>query len=246
MRACIVQARMGSTRLPGKVLAELGGKPMLVRQLERLSRCRMLDRIVVATTTLPADDVIQAVVVAAGFPVLRGPVDDVLERYRWAARVLHAEVVVRVTGDCPLIDPVVVDRVVTAVEDRSTPCDYASNTLRRTWPRGLDVEAFHADVLERAARLGQTPASREHVTWLVHRERPELFRLRPVLQDNARDDSDLRWTVDVPEDLSVVRAIWRGMRLSDLPATNYEQIVAWARSNSVVSSGNANVEQRHA
>lgn len=210
-RVIIVQARMGSSRLPGKVLADIDGRPMLAQQLRRLQECRSADDIVVATSTEPHDDPIVAVAEQAGARWFRGDEHDVLARYRAAAHEARADVVARITADCPLIDPGLTDQVIERASEGA--CDYASNVLRRTFPKGLDAEAFPADVLVRVSRLAVTKAAREHVTWFIYQERPELFLLSSV--EDTRDHSHLRWTVDTPEDLEYVRQIYRRLGLSD-------------------------------
>jgi len=213
----IVQARMTSTRLPGKVLMDLAGAPMLVRELERLRRAATLDEIVVATTTNATDDPVAEIAAAQGARVFRGDEHDVLGRYLGAAREADAGVVVRITADCPLIDPDVVDRVVRALDREA---DYASNVVERTFPQGLDCEALHRDVLERVGRLATSPAAREHVTWLIYAERAELFVRRDVR--DAQDNSDLSWTVDRPEELELVRRLYERLDLAERPLTHTE------------------------
>src|SRR3954471_18735766 len=161
-RAVIVQARMTSTRLPGKVLMDLQGKPMLQRQIERLQRCRRADEIVLAITTNADDDPIQALAEQLRIRVHRGSEHDVLDRYLGAARASDADVIVRVTSDCPLIDPHEVDAVIAAL---SAEVDSAANVLERDLPRGVDAEALWGDALERTARMATSTPAREHVTW---------------------------------------------------------------------------------
>jgi len=173
---------------------DLAGRPMLAQQLARLRDCATLDEIVVATTTGGTDDGLETLARAEDVRCVRGDEQDVLGRYLLAAREARADLVVRVTADCPLIDPAVTDAVVRRALDPADPCDYASNTLVRTYPRGLDTEAFHRDVIERMARHATSTPAREHVTYFLHRERPELFVTRDVV--DAQDASDLRWTVD--------------------------------------------------
>jgi len=202
----IIQARMGSTRLPGKVLLDLAGEPMLARDMNRLLRAEMLDEIVVATTVESKDDVIVDLCQERGWLCFRGSEEDVLDRYYRAAKAYHADVVVRITSDCPLIEPQVVDRVVQAFLERQPKVDYVSNTApRRTFPRGLDTEVMRFNALERAWREDDDLAWREHVTPYIRRH-PELFQTYGILNDE--DLSAMRWTVDTPEDLAFVRRIY--------------------------------------
>lgn len=236
-RVYVVQARMTSTRLPGKVLMDLGGKPLLERQLERLRLCRTADEIVVACTDMAADAPLAKLAKERGYEVFRGDENDVLSRYLGAARAAKADVVVRVTSDCPLICPEVCDKVVGALDG----ADYASNTLERTYPRGLDTEAFTMAALERAAAEATSAPAREHVTWYIHTEARASFRTVPV--KDAADNSALRWTVDEPADLAAVRALWDGLRLSDR-ALGYREILEYARAHPEISALNAAVEQK--
>lgn len=201
----IIQARMGSTRLPGKVLMDLAGEPMLARVVKRTMRAQMLDEVVVATTVQPADEAIVRLCSERGWPCFRGSESDVLDRYYQAAKRHRADIVVRITSDCPLIEPEIVDLVVREYLEKG-PLDYVSNTLPpRTFPRGLDVEVMSFEALERAWHEDSNPAWREHVTPYIYRH-PEKFALRAVVND--KDYSHMRWTVDTSEDLSFVRLIY--------------------------------------
>jgi spore coat polysaccharide biosynthesis protein SpsF len=195
---------MGSTRLPNKVLMDLAGQPALARVVERARRAARLDAVVVATTTQPADDVIVQFCTEHGYTCFRGSEDDVLDRYYQAARQYGADVVVRITSDCPLIEPQVIDQALQEFFEHQT--DYASNGMSaHTFPRGLDVEAMTFATLERAWHEDTNPAWREHVTPYIYRH-PELFRLHSIT--NPVDLSHMRWTVDTPEDLAFVRCIY--------------------------------------
>ena len=207
----IIQARTGSTRLPGKVLLPLLGEPLLSHVTRRVSRAASVDATVVATTTMPNDDAIVALGEREGWLVERGSEDDLLERYLGAARAHGAERVIRITSDCPLIDPAVIDDVVGALA--TAGADYASNTLEpRTFPRGLDVEVMTMRALEAADRADTDPASREHATPYLYRH-PERFRLAGVRLPD--DLSAHRWTVDTPEDYDLVRRIYDALGRDD-------------------------------
>jgi len=240
-RVIIVQARMASTRLPGKVLMDIGGKPMLSQQLGRLKRCRRVDDIVVATTTNPEDDPVAALADREGVRLFRGSENDVLSRYAGAAREARAGLVVRITADCPLIDAEQVDRVVQALEDGASEYDYAANTLDRRFPRGLDTETFFIDTLERVDRMATSKEAREHVTYFIHEEHPELFRILSVVDEE--DHSDLRWTVDTPEDLLFVRKVYEGLGSAVLNA-GYRDILAFVLPRPDLIAINRDVAQK--
>lgn len=240
-RVIILQARMTSTRLPGKVLMDVVGRPMLAQQLRRLARCRQADEIVVATTTNATDDPVVAVAGAEGARWFRGSETDVLARYVGAAREAKADVVVRITADCPLIDPEVSDCVIEALVAQRERCDYASNVVRRTYPQGLDTEVMHADTLERLDRLAQSSPAREHVTYFILNEHPELFSIRSVT--DTENNSDLRWTVDVPQDLEMVRRLYEELDLGERPV-GYRELLAYVRANPAVVAVNAGVTQK--
>ena len=233
----VVQARCGSTRLPNKVLADLAGEPMVARVMQRLSRATTVDEILVATSDRPADDAIAQLADARGWKTFRGSEDDVLSRFHGAAAPLHPEVVVRVTADCPLLDPSIVDRVVeTLFRDGA---DYASNTLPpRTYPLGLDVEAFRFESLCEAHADDTDPGTREHVTPYLYRH-PERFRLARV--DAPKDASSHRWTVDTPEDLDLVRRIYGAF---EGDPGGFTEILETMESHPEWVALNAHVEQK--
>lgn len=199
----IIQARMGSTRLPGKVLRDIGGKTMLARVVRRAQRASLLDKVVVATTVQPADEAIVAECEDLQVPYFRGSEEDVLDRYYQTLQTYPAEIVVRITSDCPLIEPDVVDQVVRAFLNEQP--DYASNTLEHTYPRGLDVEVASTEALSRAWREADVDYQRVHVTPYLY-QNPKLFRLLSITADSSY--SNYRWTVDTPEDMEFVRAVY--------------------------------------
>lgn len=223
----VIQARMTSSRLPGKVLADIEGAPMVARVVDRVRRSRLVTEVVVACTDRHEDDPIAAWAAGSGVTLFRGSEDDVLGRFVGAANRAGADVIIRVTADCPLIDPEVLDRAIEELTDHPGT-DYASNVIERSYPRGLDVEVFTREALARMDRLGRSAAAREHVTVPVRLERPDAFTVRNVR--HAVDDSDLRWTVDTPEDLEWVRLVYRALGLGDR-VVKYGAVVSWCRSN---------------
>jgi spore coat polysaccharide biosynthesis protein SpsF (cytidylyltransferase family) len=205
----IIQARAGSTRFPRKVLAPLQGRPMLTHIIERVWGATLVDRVVVATTEGAIDDDVAALALRSGAHVTRGPEHDVLSRYVLAAREHAAGVIVRITADCPLVDPEVIDLVVRARADASA--DYASNVAPPTYPDGYDVESLTVDCLYRLDSEATLAYEREHVTVRI-REHLDEYRTASVRND--RDLSWMRLTVDIPQDLERIARL-----LAALPAT---------------------------
>ncbi len=220
----VIQARMGSTRLPGKVLAEAAGKPLLVHMIQRLARCETLDEIVVATTRLPEDDAIRLTASAYGALVFRGPEQDVLERVLGAACYYQADTIVELTADCPLIDPEIVDRAVhtfdfgqriqpkVAFVSTSRPSLNPRN-LKLAYPPGMDVRVFSRDDLERVSALTTDPVDREHVSIYFWEHQRQFWCHDMLAPKKLRDD--VRLCVDTPEDLELVRAIFEELYPAD-------------------------------
>jgi len=234
----IVQARLGSSRLPGKVLQDLAGDTMLARVVARLRAARTIDDIVIATTMSESDDPVVREAARLGVHAWRGSEQNVLARYIGAARKYYAGAVVRVTSDCPLLDPETVDRVVMSL--RASPVDYSSNTHVRTYPRGLDVEAFYLDTLEKIFRSATSPAAKEHVTAYLM-EKPGDFAIHQVTAES--DDSDLRWTVDTAEDLALIRAMYSELGLATIKP--YREVVAAVRARPELAAINAHIIQKN-
>lgn len=207
MATAILQARMSSSRLPGKVMRPILGKPMIELQIERLRRARRLSEVVVATSVEPSDEPLAEFLTGIGVQVVRGPLGDVLGRFITAIDVLGLSGdIVRLTADCPLADPGVIDACIALLEQGGF--DYVSNGRRRTYPRGLDVEAFRVETLRQAAHETQAPYDREHVTpWLYRPGSP--FSQGELVQ--AADESALRWTVDFPADFEFVRQVYESL-----------------------------------
>lgn len=205
----ILQARRGSTRLPGKVLLNvIAGRTMLGLTIERLRQATLVHEIVVAVPVGAADDAVASEAVRSGAQVFRGPESDVLTRYLGAAAAFRADMIVRVTSDCPLTDPDVVDEHIRRMDALWNRVDLVTNMLRQSYPLGLAVEVMPMDALQRMARLSTTSYLREHVTTLAYEE-PSLFRIENLVDDTDR--SHLRWTVDYPEDLEFVRAVYKSL-----------------------------------
>jgi spore coat polysaccharide biosynthesis protein SpsF len=238
---CVIEARMTSSRLPGKVLAEAAGRPLLSHMVERLRRSARLDAIVVATTANAADDPIVALCEDLGVGAFRGSEDDVLGRVLGAARAHEADLIVEITGDCPLIDPALADDVLAAFEEGGA--DYCANLLQRTLPRGMEVQVFPTAVLAEVAALTDDPADREHVSLYIY-EHPERYRLRNVAAAPPKDP-EARLTVDTPEDLALVRAIFEELLPRD-PAFGLDAILELLAARPDLRALNAHVAQKAA
>jgi spore coat polysaccharide biosynthesis protein SpsF len=236
----IVQARMTSTRLPGKVLLPLAGVPMLTRLVERLRRVQRADGIVVATTTNASDDAVAALCAQLGVPCHRGSEHDVLSRYADASRLHGADVVVRITSDCPLIDPALIDQVIAAYEEGGS--DYVSNMLPPTWPYGMAVEVFSAAALAQAHAEAAQAAEREHVTPFLYWH-PERYRLRNVA--SPVDLSHHRWTVDTPEDYALVSRLFDHLMLTR-PDFTQADVLALLDANPDWIAINQHIQQKPA
>ena len=199
-----VQARMGSTRLPGKVMKPVLGKPLLEYLIERLHRVKEADDCAILTTTNPRDDVLVNFCEKLGVACYRGPEEDVLERYYRVALERKPDAIVRITSDCPLIDPDEVDKVIRTFQESFPTYDYVSNSIERTYPRGLDAEIFSYNALEQAFYEAKAPFEREHVTPYIYNH-PKLFRFKNVSANEILNSH--RWTVDTEEDFMLIRLI---------------------------------------
>jgi spore coat polysaccharide biosynthesis protein SpsF len=241
--AAIIQARMGSTRLPGKVLRPLCGKSVLAHVIDRVRASGVLDEVVVATTDQPADYTIATLAKALGVTAFCGSEADVLSRYYFAASQSHAETIVRVTSDCPLFDGDLLRAMLEAFErqsDGGNRADYLSNTLTRTYPRGLDAEIFTFAALERAHREATQAFEREHVTPFIYNH-PELFSLKNFAGD--RDHSRHRWTLDTAEDWQLIEAIYTALYRPDRLFGTDDILALLARQPNLIAL-NAHVKQK--
>lgn len=237
MIGAIIQARMGSSRLPGKVLLRVLDRPLLGHLLDRLRRSRRLETIVVATTATETDRPIRVFAEAEGVPAFAGSEEDVLDRYHAAAEEYKIDPVVRITADCPLMDPAVVDLVIERFLDGEA--DYVSNAapLPATYPDGMDVEVFPFAALRQAWLEAVKPSDREHVTFYLWNH-PDRFKLRRV--DHSPDWSAYRLTVDYPEDLRLVEAVLNHF-LPRNPGFGLDEIVRYLDSSPEVKALNARI-----
>ena len=236
----IIQGRMAATRLPGKPLKPVLGRPLLAYLIERVQRCKTVDAIVVATTTNSLDGAIAEFCQKNHIACFRGSESDVLDRYLQAARHYKADVIVRVTGDCPLIDPQVIDTVVSYFLQHKPPLDYATNCLERTFPRGMDVEVFSMKSFEKVAKKAKNESEREHVTPYYYRH-PELFKLGNVTRET--DDSRYRLTVDEEDDFTLIETLLKAIYV-DKPHFTLEDILQVFKQHPEWIKINAHVQQK--
>lgn len=202
----IIQARMGSTRLSGKVMKDLEGKTVLEHVIDRVRQSKLIDEIIIATTTHNRDDVIEAEVLRCGVKAFRGSEDDVLSRYYYAAKENNLDVVVRITSDCPLIDPKVLDEVIQwyVNNDYDIVSNAGSDVSKRTYPRGLDTEVFSCEVLEKSFVNAKETYQREHVTPYIYENYINIYYYK-----NDIDYSKHRWTLDTEEDFKLISEVYR-------------------------------------
>ncbi|WP_252231541.1 glycosyltransferase family protein [Clostridium sp. ZBS15] len=237
---CIVQARVGSTRLPGKVLKEICGKTVLEHDVNRLKLVPNIDEIVIATTVESQDDKILYEANRLGVKYFRGSENDVLSRYYFAAKENNADIVIRVTSDCPCLDYKILKDMIDMYLDKSNDIDYISNTIDRTYPRGYDVEIFSFDALEKVYNNAKKDYEREHVT-------PYLYDLnnkfRILSYKNSKDYSKYRVTLDTEEDLQVIKAIYEAL-FEENGYFLLEDVVNFLNKNPQIVSINENIEQK--
>jgi len=240
----IIQARMGSSRLPGKVLLPLDGEHVLAHDIERVRAADAVDTVVVATSFHPPDDIVANVARQAGAEIYRGSEDDVLARMRDAAAEHHADVVVRLTGDNPFVEPKLISAAAREVATGSA--DYASNKVERTWPLGVDAEAFTFESFDAVEQQAREPHHREHVTPYYH-EHPDRFDLRNISVEDVYGDRpfeagpELRLTLDEPSDYDLFRRVYREVSYDDI--IDVPRVVDYIVSRDL-SEANSEVEQR--
>jgi spore coat polysaccharide biosynthesis protein SpsF (cytidylyltransferase family) len=220
-------------------MRKIEGVPMIGHEIRRLQACSSIDEIVLATTERTDDDELAAYARHAGVGVHRGSEQDVLGRMVGAAKQAGADVVIRITGDCPLIDPGVVARVVDELVEGPDTLDYASNVLRRTYPRGLDTEVIRMEALLRTAQMATTALEREHVTVVIRSTDPEKFIVKSI--EDSVDNSDLRWTIDELADFRLLTTLFERMDLGSR-VVPYTEIVAEQRAHPELIAINQSVE----
>ena len=234
----VVQARMGSTRLPGKVLLPAAGRPLLERMLDRVRAATTLDEVVVATTRAAADDSIRALAARAEVRCVSGSTTDLVDRHLQAARETGADVVVKIPSDCPLIDPAVIDEVVGFFRRHHPRHAYVSNLHPSSWPDGNDVEVMRLDVLEEAGREARLPFQREHTTPFIW-DRPERYPLANVVWPGGRDlGASHRLTLDYVEDYQLISAVFTALYRVDAPIFSVDQIIAYLEEHPEVRALN--------
>ncbi len=239
--AAIVECRMTSSRLPGKVMMKSCGKTMLQYIAERLSRVKQIDRIIFATTGNTTDDIIAEHAEETGVDCFRGPEDDVLSRVLEAANHFDVDIIVEITGDCPLIDPGIIADTIDLY--LAGACDYAANDLTASFPLGMDVEIFSKNLLEIADREGMTADDREHVSWFFVRN-PDRFHLKNLSAPPELYWPDLRLTLDEKDDFRLIDAVLQGI-LPDNPHFTLADIISFLRNNRTLLKLNAHVCQRN-
>ncbi|MBU3126666.1 cytidylyltransferase domain-containing protein [Clostridium tagluense] len=238
---CIVQARIGSTRLKGKILKKICGKTILEHDMDRLKRVKNIEKIVIATTTLEKDNAVVEEAKRLGITYFRGSEEDVLSRYYYAAKENNADVVVRVTSDCPLIDSEVTEKIITHYINSKDQYDYVSNTIERTYPRGLDTEVFSFEALEMAFNEAVMQRDREHVTPYIW-DNNKYFKLAQYKNDI--DYSNLRWTLDTIEDLELIETIYNFIYKEDKNYFSMNQILQLYEFHPELNNINNNIEQK--
>ena len=237
-----IEARMASSRLPGKTMKEVLGRPMLERLIERLKRAKTVDDIIVATTVNPEDEVIARLAKNIGIKYFRGSSEDVLDRVLKAAQAHQADVIVEMTGDCPLLDPEIVDLLVSKFLAGKGKYDYVANVIKRTFPRGLDTQVFLVSVLEEVSRITQDPDDRENVSLYIY-EHPEKYRLLNVEAPPEIGRPDLRLTVDTEDDLKLIREIYAALYPKN-PAFTTLDVIKLIEANPSLKMININIQQK--
>lgn len=237
---CIMQARMGSSRLPGKVLKKICGKTIIEHDIDRLKLVNSIDEIIIATTTNKEDDEIVKLAENIGVKVFRGSETNVLSRYYFAAKESNADIIVRVTSDCPLLDYNICDKIINKFKS-SNNIDYVSNTINRTYPRGYDVEVFSMYALEKAYKEADKEYEKEHVTPYIW-ENTDIFKIKQVCND--KDYSNLRVTLDTEEDFVLIKNIYEKLYKTE-PVFGFESIINLYTNDSKIFEINKDIFQKN-
>jgi spore coat polysaccharide biosynthesis protein SpsF len=235
----IIQARMGSSRLPGKIMKEVNGKPLLEYQIERVKQSKFINQIILATTNEVGDDRIEAFSNKLQIDCVRGSENDVLSRYNKAIKQFPTDIVVRLTSDCPLIDSNVIDLVIKKYLDNIDSVDYVSNTLERTYPRGMDVEVFSSNVLVEVNLLARKDHEREHVTPYIYLN--DKYSILQVI--SQEDNSNFRWTVDTTEDFTLISEIL-SRTYPNNPTFKLNDIISLVNKHPELTEINNHIEQK--
>ena len=238
----VVAARMTSSRMPGKSMALLAGKPSLSHIIARLRRSSLLDGVVIATTENPSDDPIRECAIREGVDVFSGSEEDVLDRTLKAARSVSADIIVQVTGDCPLIDAAVVDPVISTYLKMKP--DYICNRMPETYPNGMDTEVFSTELLAEVAMLTNDPNDREHVSLYIY-EHPEHYKLMNIAAPPEHHWPELRLTLDTFEDYGLIRSIYDGLYTAN-PVFGLSETLQWLRANLYLLDINKGIRQKSA
>jgi len=235
----IIEARMKSTRLPGKVLRQIGEKSSIEHIVERLKEVKDISNICIATTKHKSDDVIEEFASSRNYHVYRGSEEDVLSRVIGAAEALSAEIIVEITGDCPFVDPILVDQYLEIL--LSNGLDYVSNNIVASYPDGFDVQVFSTEALKRSSKAAITQAEREHVTMHI-RQNPQIFRTLNIIAPKPFRHPNLSVTLDTKEDLEVLRLISENFRENGMP--DHMEIIKFLLANPEISSINSGVQRK--
>lgn len=239
--AAIIQARMGSTRLPGKVMKKLSGKTVLSHVIERVRQSNLIEEIIIATTTHDRDNIIEEEAVKCGSKVFRGSEKDVLSRYYFAAKEYKVDIIVRITSDCPLIDPYVIDKIINFYQN--SQYDLVTNAgadlSKRTYPRGLDTEVFSFEVLENAFLNGKEDYHREHVTPFIYENSDNVYYFK-----NEIDYSNHRWTLDTEEDFKLISEIYNKLYIGSHDFY-LNEIIELLKEDTDLYKINAHIEQKN-
>ena len=238
-----VEARMSSSRLPGKMLMDIAGKPVVLRVLERLSQSSLVDEIVLATTDNPADNILAETARAAGFSVFRGSEDDVLKRVVDAHRALSTDIVVEICGDCPLLDPEIIDLAVETF--LANECDLIATGVHQSYPQGTEVQVFRYDDLQKISDTVNDPAVREHVS-LYFYENPDIYRIIHIIAPRALRAPDIRLQLDYKEDLYLVRDVYNALFPKHGNKFGVHEILEYLNTHPEVAEINSHCKERSA